>query len=205
MCRGFEVRNSKLAENDETFDQRLNEGQLWGKKWICFRQAWPQVWSLKLGNVSVHIALLDVLSQVNQSDSCLDNLNIKWPGRALKKTLRDVGCLRYMEKWDINSKLGESGSLTGREGIWTRLEGWWDLERKALQIRETIELKLGGWRGIFYFPVNVAISCLWAHKFILLWDKDHYSFLHVTWLKWRTDKKTSHLQSLHIPANMSLL
>lgn len=32
MCRGFEVRNSKLAENDETFDQRLNEGQLWGKK-----------------------------------------------------------------------------------------------------------------------------------------------------------------------------
>lgn len=24
------------------------------------------------------------------------------------------------------------------------LEGWWDLERKALQIRETIEVKLGG-------------------------------------------------------------
>ena len=32
MCRGFEVINSILAENDETLDQRLNEEQLWGKK-----------------------------------------------------------------------------------------------------------------------------------------------------------------------------
>lgn len=32
MCRGFEVINSKLAENDETLDQRLSEEQLWGEK-----------------------------------------------------------------------------------------------------------------------------------------------------------------------------
>lgn len=62
-------------------------------------------------------------------------------------------------------------------------------ERKALQARGTAELKLGGWRGLSYFPVNMAISCLRAHKVILLWDKDRCSFQHVIWVKWKTDKK----------------
>lgn len=46
-----------------------------------------------------------------------------------------------MEKWDTNSKLGESGSLTeGKESdkTWRLVV----LGEKALQIRETTEVKL---------------------------------------------------------------
>lgn len=62
-------------------------------------------------------------------------------------------------------------------------------ERKTLQIRGTTELKLGGWRVLFYFPANMVVSCLWAHRVILLWDKDHYSFPRVIWLKWKADEE----------------
>lgn len=76
MCRGLQVGNNNLSGNVETLDQRLSEGQLWLNSFQP-GMAPNVVTEVRQGKVLTLITLLDVHSQVNQSDSCIDNLNIK--------------------------------------------------------------------------------------------------------------------------------
>lgn len=112
-------------------------------------------------------------------------------GRTPRKTLTRVGSLRCIEEQDISSKSGEFGQIYGRARILTRpgkdVRTWRGRERHY-RAEKWWSWSLGIGEDA-YCPGNMVTSYVWAHEVILLWDAHYCRLLHVTWIKWRTDKK----------------